>query len=303
MTLFVLVAAITLAQAGLVAWALPSLFDPARPFGIRVTAGAPVVAVRRRYRAQVGIATVAIGAGTLGLATAHHDPVPALATTTELGLCLVFLAGAAAYLRARSSLAGDPPPEPARGLVDYEQPARPSPFPARWILPTLAITVATLLVGAARYRELPAALAVHWTAAGLPDRYTPKSFEAVSSLAVIQPLLTLFVLAAIGLAWTDAGCDNPRAHRTARLMLLGNGCANLALLCGSLALWGLLRPPTVPLAVAAYAGLTSHGGLLWTVRCPTATVPDSRHWSPRRQAGPPPAHGGRSRWAVRAPIA
>jgi hypothetical protein len=214
MTLYVLIAAVTLAQPGLVAWALPSLSGTARPFGVRVPAGAPVVAVRRRYRAQVGIAAVAIGVGALGLVTARGDPVPALATTTELGLCLVFLAGAAAYLRARSSLAGDRPPEPPHGLAGYEHPGHPSPFPARWTLPTLAVMVATLLVGAARYQELPAALPIHWTAAGLPDRYTPRSFEAVSSLTVIQLLLSLSVLAAIGVAWPGAGCDDPRAYRT-----------------------------------------------------------------------------------------
>src|SRR6266545_340326 len=129
----------------------------------------------------------------------------------------------------------------------------PEPYPWRWAVPSIALTVATVVIGILRYPHLPARLAVHFDAAGQADRYAPASLVWVFGPVAGQVLGTALLvgLAALVLrskAQLDA--EEPQTagarHRRfvssgARALLLGAACLSVTFLLTSLMAWKLIN--------------------------------------------------------------
>jgi uncharacterized membrane protein len=246
MIVFSAIQTVTLLQLTLCGWLLPTLAGPTRPFDVPVpddpSARALTGAVRRRYRALVVAAGAGIAAVTLG--TTWHATISTIGTATTAAIALLFLSGWLAHCHARATLlratAGLPHTRPAAQAGDQPGADR---FPVPWTVAVLALLAVTVIIGAARYHTLPAALPTRWTA-GLADRYAPTTAETAFSFVPAQILLTLMVLTVIGFAWPAATAGaRALARRTCHALLALCAGVQLCLLAGSLMLWGLLPAP------------------------------------------------------------
>src|SRR6266542_871801 len=162
---------------GLIAWMLPALVPRSVPFAVRIPgarAKEPVIAQqRRRYR--YGIAAISLVVAAVVLATGNRPPLGGLGVAAELaGAFALFQVARRRIMAAKHRehwFAG------LRQVVVADTSLRtdPEPYPWRWAVPSIALTVATVVIGILRYPHLPARLAVHFDAAGQADRYAPGS--------------------------------------------------------------------------------------------------------------------------------
>ena len=240
---------------GLIAWLLPTLVPRSVPFGVRIPgarAKAPVIA-RQRRRYRCGVAVVTLAAAAVVLATGSRPPLGGLGGAAEL-------AGAFALFQVarRRIMAVKHREHWFAGLrqvvvADTSLRTDPEPYPWRWAVPSIALTVATVVIGILRYPHLPARLAVHFDAAGQADRYAPASLVWVFGPVAGQVLGTALLvgLAALVLrskAQLDA--EEPQTagarHRRfvssgARALLLGAACLSVTFLLTSLMAWKLIN--------------------------------------------------------------
>jgi uncharacterized membrane protein len=242
--------------SGLVAWLLPVVVPRSVPFGVRIPgarAQEPVIA-RQRRRYRYGVAAVTLVVATVVLAAGDRPSLGGLGVAAEL-------AGAFALFQVarRRIMAVKHREHWFSGLrqvvvTDTSLRTDPEPFPWRWAAPSIVLTAATVVIAILRYPHLPARLAVHFDAAGHPDRYAPTSLGSAFGPVAAQVLGTALLvgLAALVLrskAQLDA--EEPLTagarHRRfvssgARALLLAAACLSVAFLLTSLTAWKLINP-------------------------------------------------------------
>jgi uncharacterized membrane protein len=239
---------------GLIAWLLPALVPRSVPFGVRIPgarAKEPVIA-RQRRRYRYGVAAITLVVAAVVLAVGDRPPLGGLGVAAEL-------AGAFALFQvARRQIMAAKHRERWFGglrqvvVADTSLRTDPEPFPWRWAVPSIVLTVATVVIGIVRYPHLPARLAVHFDAAGQADRYAHVSLVSAFGPVAGQVLGTALLvgLAALVLrskAQLDA--EDPQTagarHRRfvssgARALLVLAACLSVTLLLASLTAWKLI---------------------------------------------------------------
>ncbi len=178
---------------GALLWVTPAISRPTVQFGVRIPAdraGAPVI---RRERRAYYWRTAAIGVcfTITAVLVQGHAPwwlgriIVLLELAADLGCYQVARKNIAAVKNAEDWFAG------LRQTVATDTSWRTDPprFPVRWLLPALTVIAVTVIVGAVRYPDLPARMAVGFggSAAG---RQVPKSVISVFALAVGQLYVT-----------------------------------------------------------------------------------------------------------------
>ena len=236
------------------AWLTPSLSARTVRFGVRVPDDRvedPVVRREtRRFRGTlliVGVLIALIGVGLIYTAGIALVPAPVLATVIAWYL-LYFRANRAitAAKRDQDWFAG------VRQGVTADTTLRSDPprFPWAWLLLPALVVAASAAIGIIRYPELPNTLAVHFDAAGNPNRFAPKSVGSAFTVVFVQAGLTV-LLCGIGLLVFRGPADvdparpaaSVRAHREF-VARLGKGfiwfatLLDLGLLATDWAMWG-----------------------------------------------------------------
>ena len=233
---------------------MPTLTRPTVPFGVRVPAqrvAEPAVARQTRsYRARVlvgGIAVAAVGVVSYGLT----------GETLLLPLTVLVLIGVwyGSFFLAHheiqvAKVEGDWYEGVHQAVaVDTELRTDPPRFPWLWLAPPVVITLATVVIGIVLYPSMPAALAVHYGAKGVPNRLAAKSIGTAFSLVFVQIGVTALLAGiAAGISRSRADIDpahpvgSARWHR--RYMALGAkallglvAMIDLGMLASSLLTW------------------------------------------------------------------
>lgn len=287
MTVAIILTSALLAMVTVLALALPAINSATVPFGVRVPsryAADPVIVGQiRTYRKRVLASAVVVAAATAAVSAASGEalllPLSVLVLVGTWYACFVLANHAIRAAKAaggwfegvRQAAAADAGPGAGAPSEDglEAQPAR-VPFPWLWLVPALAITAATLVIGALRYPSMPALLAVHYGADGVPDRLAAKSIGSAFSLVFVQCGLTA-LLAAVAVAVHRSRPDidpaypvsSARWHRryTAQSVkaLLGLvAMIDLGMLLSSLLMWTGTVSTWAPLAVVlpVLAGVT-----------------------------------------------
>jgi uncharacterized membrane protein len=143
----------------------------------------------------------------------------------------------------------------------------PERFPVTWLVPALAVIVATILVGTVRYPHLPARLPIHVNASGTVDRYADRTvwnafapvLGQVFATALIAGLLVLTYRSRPEVDAADPAGSTLRYRRF--LAALGRGLlvlaalVDLSLLLGALLIWAVYRPSATGVALAVLPAL------------------------------------------------
>ncbi len=287
MTIAIILTSALLAMVTVLALALPAINSATVPFGVRVpsrfAAHPVIVGQTRTYRKRVLACAVVVAAATAAVSAASGEalllPLSVLVLVGTWYACFVlanhairaakaaggWFEGVGEAAAADAGPGAGPPPE--SGLA---APPERAPFPWPWLVPALAITAATLVIGVLRYPSMPALLAVHYGADGAPDRLAAKSIGSAFSLVFVQCGLTA-LLAAVAVAVHRSRPDidpaypasSARWHRryTAQSVkaLLGLvAMIDLGMLFSSLLMWTGSVSTWAPLAVVlpVLAGVT-----------------------------------------------
>lgn len=152
---------------------------------------------------------------------------------------------------------------------------RPLRFPLAWLLPAVAVLVATAIVGAVRYPGLPGSLAVHFTSSGTPEGWVGKSLVSVFLPVAAQLAFTALVTVQYVILYRsrpdiDAGnaADSTRRYRdflarTSRLALAFVALENLGLMLRAFQIWQVYRLRVLPGVTPSLPALL--GGLLLVI--------------------------------------
>jgi uncharacterized membrane protein len=142
----------------------------------------------------------------------------------------------------------------------------PLRFPVAWLIPPVAVLVATAVIGAARYPDLPSRLAVGFTASGAPDRWVHKSawgaFSKVAGQLWVTSLWTgLLLIIYHSRPDTDAseGAASNRRYRRflatySRALLVLVTLVNVSLLLAALRDWQVYRLSGIGAALPVLPG-------------------------------------------------
>ena len=174
-----------------IALVLPSINSPTVPFGVRVPAqhaADPTVARQTRvYRWRVlvgGIAAAVVGV-VIYRVTGVELLLP-LAVLAIVGVWYGCFIVANHEIRAAKAAGGWYEGVRQGIAVDTELRTDPPRFPWLWLAPALIITVVTVIIGVLGYSSMPAILAVHYGARGVPNRLAAKSIGTAFSLVFVQ---------------------------------------------------------------------------------------------------------------------
>jgi uncharacterized membrane protein len=168
----------------------PVVTRPTVPFGVRVPGervGAPVI---RQERRAYFWRTAAVGACCIVAAVLLRDY--GSWWLTRVILLLEVVADLGCYWLARQKITAVKTGENwyagHRQVVATDTSWRTDPprFPVRWLIPALIVIAVTVVVGALRYPDLPARLAV----AGRGGRQVPKSVVTVFAVVAVQLWVT-----------------------------------------------------------------------------------------------------------------
>jgi uncharacterized membrane protein len=240
------------ALVGLMTCLIPALVAPTVPFGVRIPAdrvGEPVVRRQRRiYFVTTGAVTVA---ATVGAYFAPLWLVPIIAVGI-VPIALVAYAFARQAIKSAKAAGNWYAGLTQATATDTTWRTQPLRFPWAWALPSIAIVLATVITGAARYNDLPHRLAIHFNANGAADRYVDRSLGTAFAAVWPQLFVTALVLGLLFLTYrsrpeTDAAdpagsTDRYRRFlsRFARVMLVMIALVNASLLLASLQIWQLV---------------------------------------------------------------
>jgi uncharacterized membrane protein len=236
----------------------PALTRPTLQFGVRVPGDRAGVAVIQRERRAYYWRTAAVAVGGAVAAVAL------MAGTGSAGLTAIVLpvelAGdLACFWRARRKIAAAKTAEDwFAGLrqtvaADTSWRSEPLRYPVAWLAPAVAVLVATVIIGAVRYPDLPGRLAVGFTASGAPDRWAGKSlWRALAKVAGQLWVTGLWagLLAIIYRSRPDTDATDPagstRRYRSflitfSRALLVLVTLINVSLLLAALREWQLYR--------------------------------------------------------------
>jgi uncharacterized membrane protein len=184
------VAAVTVPFVTATLCAAPAMTRPTVPFGVRVPPGRARAAVIREQRRAYFCRTAAVGAccTLAALLLRGHGSWWLIRLILLLGVA----ADLACFQLARKKITTVKHDEDwfagQRQLVATDTSWRTDPprFPVRWLMPALIVIAATVTVGAIRYPDLPARLAV-----GFGGRGAPKSVVSVFAIVAAQLWVTL----------------------------------------------------------------------------------------------------------------
>lgn len=302
MTAGSLTAVIAVLLIGVLTCVAPALTRPTLQFGVRVPpqrTDAPVI--RRERRAYYWRATAiaaCCSAAALVLAGSGSARLTAVVLPAELA------AGLSCFWVARERIAAAKHAEGwYAGLrqavaADTSWRTEPPRFPVAWLIPPVAVLVATAVVGAVRYPDLPSRLAVGFTASGTPDRWVRKSawgaFSKVAGQLWVTSLWTgLLLIIYRSRPDTDAseGADSTRRYRIflatySRALLALVTLVNVGLLLAALRDWQVYRLSGIG---AALPVLPAAAGLVILVAAAVRTgQAGSRLPDPAARPGPVP---------------
>lgn len=259
---------------GLLSLLTPALTPRTVQFGVRIPAERatdPVVtAARRTYR--ISTAAVTVVAALVALFLGSVGAAVAVAVLIELA------GSTATYLVARSHVTAAKHAgrwfegRPQVTVTDTTLRTAPEPFPWLWTLPAAALTVATAIVGAVRYPNLPPRLVSHYDTAGHPTSYTDTTFAAAFAPVMVQVGVTALIVTLTRVtARSKAALDVQDPHAAARhrrfVTLMARGvlvlaaATDLSMFFEALALWkvigstGFLVPLLFAPVLIAVAGL------------------------------------------------
>jgi uncharacterized membrane protein len=169
----------------------PAITRPTVAFGVRVPAERARATVIRRERYAYSWRTAAIGVCCTVAALLLRDHgswwltriILLLELAADFGCFWIARRKITAVKHAEDWYAGH------RQVVATDTSWRTDPprFPARWLLPALAVIAVTLIVGVIRYPDLPARVAVSWGAGG---HRVPKSVVSVFGMVIGQLYVT-----------------------------------------------------------------------------------------------------------------
>jgi uncharacterized membrane protein len=165
--------------AGILICAAPALTRRTLQFGVRVPAGragAPVIRRERRayYRRTAAVAACGVAVATV-LAASGSAGLTAVVLPAELAADLACFWAARARIAAVKHAEGWFAGLRQTLAADTSWRAEPLRYPVAWLVPAVAVLTATAVIGALRYPDLPARLAVGFSASGHPDRWVGKS--------------------------------------------------------------------------------------------------------------------------------
>ena len=252
----------------------PVLTRPTLQFGVRVppqhTGAAVIRRERHAYYWRTAAVVLCCTAAALALAGSGSAGLTAVVLPAELA------AGLGCFWLARERISAVKNAEGwFAGLrqavaVDTSWRTERLRFPVAWLIPPLAVLIATAVIGAARYPDLPSHLAVRFTASGAPDRWVRKSawgaFSKVAGQLWVTSLWTgLLLIIYRSRPDTDAseGADSTRRYRSflatySRALLVLVTLVDVSLLLAALRDWQVYRlsgiAAALPLLPAA-AGL------------------------------------------------
>lgn len=179
----------------LLALVLPSVTSGTVPFGVRIpaqNAADPVVTAQSRlYRRRVLICGgIIAAAGVASVAVTGQPLLLPLSVLVLVGTWYGCFFLAHQEIRA-AKLAGGWFEGLHQGIaVDTELRTNPPRFPWLWLVPAVAIPVATGVIGILMYPSMPQNLAVHYGTNGVPNRIEVKSVGSAFSLVFLQLGLT-----------------------------------------------------------------------------------------------------------------
>jgi uncharacterized membrane protein len=189
-----LVAAFAAPFYGALFCVFPAVTKPTVQFGVRVPperTGAAVIGDQRRaYYWRTAVIGVCCTVAVILLAVHGSRWPPILVVPIEVaadtGCLLVARRKITAVKRAERWFAG------LRQTVvaDTNWRADPPRFPVRWLIPALAVTAATVLIGVVRYPELPGRLTDGFGAWAAPGHRVPKTPVTAFALVFAQLWVT-----------------------------------------------------------------------------------------------------------------
>jgi uncharacterized membrane protein len=248
----------------------PALTRPTLQFGVRVPpqhAGAAVIRRERRaYYWRATAVAVCCTAAALTLAWSGSAGLTVVVLPAELA------AGLGCFWVARERIMAVKNAEGwFAGLrqavaADTSWRTEPLRFPVAWLIPPVAVLVATAVIGAARYPDLPSRLAVGFTASGAPDRWVHKSawgaFSKVAGQLWVTSLWTgLLLIIYHSRPDTDAseGAASNRRYRRflatySRALLVLVTLVNVSLLLAALRDWQVYRLSGIGAALPVLPG-------------------------------------------------
>jgi uncharacterized membrane protein len=257
MTAGSLTAALAVLFAGVWICVAPALTRPTLQFGVRVppqlTGAAVIRRERRAYYRRATAVVVCCTAAALALAGSGSPRLTVVVLPAELA------AGLGCFWVARERITAVKNAEGwFAGLrqavaADTSWRTEPLRFPVAWLMPPVAVLVATAVIGAARYPDLPSRLAVGFAASGAPDRWVRKSawgaFSKVAGQLWVTSLWTgLLLIVYRSRPDTDAseGADSTRRYRRflatySRALLVLVTLVNVSLLLAALRAWRVYR--------------------------------------------------------------
>lgn len=249
----------------------PVVSRPTIQFGVRVPpehVAAPVIE-RERHRYVWRSAVIVVAATALVFATGAHSPV----WLSRIILLLLIAADSGLFWLAHRSVARVKSAEGwfagRRQTVVAATDWRTDPMrlPAAWLLPAVAIIVATAVIGILRYPDLPA----HITAGGRRLATTPATAFAtlIGQLFVIGVWTTLLTLTYRARPDLDTGdpAASLRGYRQA-LGLIGRAglilvaCIDLTLALSALRRWQIANLPEGLVVLPAALGLAGILGVV-----------------------------------------
>jgi uncharacterized membrane protein len=257
---------------------MPVFTRPTLQFGVRVPAertGAPVIREERHAYYWRTLALALCFTATTFLRGPGRGWLTAIIILqVAAGLICFWLARARiiAVKNAEGWFAG------LRQTVTTDTSWRTDPvrYPVAWLLPAVAVLLATAVIGIMRYPDLPARLAVRFTLSGKPNRWADKSlwtaFSKVVGQAwatVLEPGLMLIVYRSRPDADGADAADATRRYRrylgafTRALMVLV-ALVNVTLLLTALQTWQVYRP-TGPAAALRFLPVLAGAVILVTV--------------------------------------
>jgi uncharacterized membrane protein len=254
----------------------PVVSRPTIQFGVRVPPerdAAPVIG-RERHRYIWRSAVIAVAATAVEFATGAHAPW----WLSRIILVLLIAADAGLFWWAHRSVARV---KAAEGwfagrrqtvVTDTGWRTEPARFPAAWLLPAVAIIVATAVVGVLRYPDLPAHLD---TGGGRQLAMTPASAFATLIGQLFVTGLWIILLTFTYRSRPDLDTGDPaaslRGYRRS-LVLIGRAglilaaCIDLTLALEALRRWQIADPPEglvilpVALGLAGLLAVVVHAG-------------------------------------------
>ena len=234
----------------------PAITRPTVPFGVRVPAERAGATIIRRERHAYYWRTAALGVGatiTAVLLQGHGSwwlsrIILLLLVAADLGCYWLARNKITAVKRAEDWYAGH------RQVIATDTSWRTDPprFPARWLLPAVAVIAATVIVGVIRYPDLPARLTIGFAGNGPGSghsRGTPKSVVSAFGIVVGQLYVTLLWTGLMVLVYrsrpdieaTDPAASTRRYRRflaaCTRAVLTLLALVNLSLLLAALRTW------------------------------------------------------------------